>query len=243
MIKMTNTILKVSKCQVFGFFVFNKQFYTLLATLQSTPYTQHQHPFTFTTLPSYILSTQTHSTMGKKGKKKKKGPAEPTDPYAGYLVIKLKFGLGDPKGIEFTCMFRNRKTEEKYDAPATVGDLFKELWRQSEQNEEFDEEHTEGRRFVFFGPLVGNKKEKTQQQVVMIYKGDTELELEKDLGFKSHEVVAFDSLTDKAWNVMIEKRPEDGKRDDNGVPTNAWKRYLDAKWYVPPPPEPVEGEE
>ena len=80
--------------------------------------------------------------MGKKGKKKKK-ESEPVDPYAGYLVVKLKFGLGDPQGIEFTCMFRNRKTEEKYDAPPTVGDLFKDLWRQSEQNEEFDEDHVD----------------------------------------------------------------------------------------------------
>ena len=140
-------------------------------------------------------------------------------------------------------MFRNRKTEEKYDAPVTVGDLFKELWRQSEQNEEFDEAHTEGRRFVILGPIVGDKKEKTQQQVVLIYKGDSELELEKDLGFKSQDVVAFDSLTNKAWDVMLEKRPADGARDDMGRVVCAWKRFLDSKWYVEPPPEAVAEEE
>ena len=148
--------------------------------------------------------------MGKKGKKKKKGPAEPVDPYAGYLVIKLKFGLGEAKGLEFTCMFRNRKTEEKYDAPPTVGDLFKELWRQSEQHEEFEGEEItefEGLRFVFFGPLLGSQKEKNQMQCILISRADSELELEKDLHFKSHEVVAFDSLHEKAWGIMMERRP------------------------------------
>mgnify|MGYP000870258428 FL=1 len=161
--------------------------------------------------------------MGKKGKKKKK-ESEPVDPYAGYLVVKLKFGLGDPQGIEFTCMFRNRKTEEKYDAPPTVGDLFKDLWRQSEQNEEFDEDHVDGLRFVFFGPLLGSKKQNNQLQCILLYKGDSELELEKDLGFKSHDTIAFDSLANKAWGIMMQRRPEGG-----------YKSLLDEKNYVPPP--------
>ena len=164
--------------------------------------------------------------MGKKGKKKKK-ESEPVDPYAGYLVLKLKFACSE--GIDFTCLFRNRKTEEKYDAPATVGDLFKELWRQSEQNEEFDEDHTEGRRFAIFGPILGSKKENNQLQCILLYKEDSELELEKDLGFKSHDTILFDSLTDKAWGIMLQRRPPSG-----------YKEILEAKWYVPPPPQEVE---
>ena len=183
--------------------------------------------------------------MGKKGggKKKKKGPAEPTDPYAGYLALKLKFGLGDSKGLEFMCMFRNRKTEEKYDPPVTVGDLFKELWRQTERNEEFDDGHTgDGRRYVIFGPLVGSKKEETQRQCALIFKGDSEIELEKDLHFKSHDVVTFDSLTNKAWDVMLEKRPME-RSDGSGGLLSGWVKLLEDKWYVPAPPVAERGEE
>ena len=165
-----------------------------------------------------------------------KGPAEPVDPYAGFLVLNLKFGAGDSsKGLQFTAMMDITRL--------TVGDLFRELWRQTELNEEFDEpaekggegdaETHEERKFVIFGPIVGEKASKTLQQVQCVYRGDQDLHLQTDLGFKTGDVVTFDSLPPKAWRVMMEGRPQGG-----------WKALLDAKWLkLNPPPPPAEGTE
>jgi hypothetical protein len=179
------------------------------------------------------------AAMGKKkkGGKSKKGPAEPVDPYAGFLVLNLKFGAGAAsKGVQFTAMMDVTRL--------TAGDLFRELWRQTEMNEEFDEPAEKGedegkeggeeeeRKFVIFGPIVGDKASKTLQQVQCIYRGDQELHLQADLGFKTGDVVTFDSLAPKAWSVMLKGRPQGG-----------WKALLDEKWLKLNPPPPLVEEE
>ena len=109
-------------------------------------------------------------------------------------------------------------------------------------NEEFDEPAEKGggveekgaevRKFVIFGPIVGDKASKTLKQVQCIYRRDQELHLQTDLGFKTGDTVTFESLAPKAWGVMMEGRPEGG-----------WKPLLDAKWLkLNPPPPAAEGE-
>ena len=71
-----------------------------------------------------------------------------------------------------------------------------------------------------------------RQQVVVTYQHDKDVQLERHMGFKSGDTVAFDALNPKAFGVMMERRPEAG-----------WMALLEARYQEnapPPPPEPEE---
>ena len=96
------------------------------------------------------------------------------------------------------------------EAALNVGDVFKELWRVTEMNEEWEDEdgeEIEGNKFVLHGPIVGVGK---GQQAVLVYALDKDLYIEKDLGFKSGDTIVFSSLNNISFAKVMEMRPSEG---------------------------------
>ena len=150
--------------------------------------------------------------MGKKKKGKK--DKEPEDPYKDYLRLWM---VCDTEASDVRLPVFLPKSF------CVVGDVFKEMWRITELNieydEEEDEEETEGgeddeddgvRKFVIFGKRVYVPESDKMQQCALIYKKDKDLELEKDLGIKTGDAVVFSSLNRKSFRKLITQRPANG---------------------------------
>ena len=142
----------------------------------------------------------------KKGKKKKNEP--PPDPYVGF--IRLTLSLDKPgAALSFPLLL--------YQPALTVGDIFKELWRLTELNEEWDdegedEEDLEVNKFVLYGPIVGVGK---GQQVILTYALDKDLTVEGDLRIKSGDTIIYSSLNKISFDKAMKMRPSQG-----------WKKLL-----------------
>ena len=151
--------------------------------------------------------------MGKKGKKGKKAAKEPEDPYKDYLRLWM------------VCDTETSDVRLPVFLPKSfcvLGDVFKEMWRITELNVEYDEEDDEEveededdeddgvRKFVIFGKRVYVPEKDKMQQCALIYKKDKDLEIEKDLGIKTGDAVVFSSLNRKSFKKLMSQRPVNG---------------------------------
>jgi hypothetical protein len=167
--------------------------------------------------------------MGKKGKAK-----EPEDPYKDFLRFWVVMDT-DNSDVRLPIFLPK--------AFCVVGDIFKELWRITELNQEYEEEddddvgeeEEEGdqtRKFVIFGKRVFVPEKDKMVQCALTFKLDKDLEVEKDLEFKTGDTIIMDSLNRKSFRKLMSFRPGP-----------SWMPYLH-----PPKPEgeeeaPAEGTE
>ena len=148
--------------------------------------------------------------------KKKKGKKEkvPEDPYKDYLRLWM---VCETEGSDVRLPVFLPKSY------CILGDVFKEMWRITELNIEYDEEiEEEGeneddededdgvRKFVIFGKRVYVPEKDKMQQCALIYKKDKDLEIEKDLGIKTGDTVIFGSLNRKSFKKLMAQRPPNG---------------------------------
>ena len=163
--------------------------------------------------------------MGKKGKKGK--TKEPEDPYKDHIRLWL---VMDEETSDVRLPIFLPK------AYCIVGDIFKELWRVTELNQEYDEEEEDDeedddegdqtRKFVLFCKRVFVPEQDKMIHCVLTYKLDKDLEVEKDVGIATGDTVIMGSLNRKSFRKLMARRPD-----------KSWLQYLH-----PPQPEAEGGE-